>query len=539
MIFAYYIPYLFLWFMLNSNVSTFQLQRRFDPNINALIHPLPQTEQEIDEHLVCTEGLGNDDPIDWQDCFAAAQDYSGFTGISPEVLLINRGSDLARSPDLQDKPGEQLIAPVAFFSGSTCALTLLMIGDEKLTGKSDVVAAVQSLNSSCNDNGSTGGGLKSLYDGAVTVYIGGKNSILDLAPKENWTVWPSSGLYQKPKPVVCTPADIGIQNITVNDCHEAALFHSAVVPSRLLTLVDRKYLENQNDIPSPTTSGQNLLREDLFAAVDEVAFQYVQDIQSALPQDLSMHLILTGATGLVGSGVLHHMLNNNTVTTVSILSRRPVPMAEGHEKAKVIIHKDFKSFPSDLLEQLKGATGCVWALGVNQNDVDKELYQEITVDYPIAAAKAFSTLSDPFTFVYVSGEGATTTPSRLTPHFGRVKGIAESSLLALPKDAQFRSLNPYSARPGGVDAQMHPEIHKYMPKMKGMKSFYAPPVFVAMRTLLPGQLSPTRELGKVLTELAMRDRGTLGVGKEGVEGKGVSGEGRTVGNAWLRSEAGL
>ena len=85
-----------------------------------------------------------------------------------------------------------------------------------------------------------------------------------------------------------------------------------------------------------------------------------------------MHLILTGATGLVGSGVLHNMLTNDGVTTVSILSRRPVPMAEGHQKVKVIIHDDFKSYPSDLLEQLKGATGCVWALGVSQNDVSKE-----------------------------------------------------------------------------------------------------------------------------------------------------------------------
>ena len=85
-----------------------------------------------------------------------------------------------------------------------------------------------------------------------------------------------------------------------------------------------------------------------------------------------MHLILTGATGLIGSSVLHHMLGNDAITAVSILSRRPVPMAEGHEKAKVILHNDFKSYPDDLLEQLKGASGCVWALGVSQYAVNKE-----------------------------------------------------------------------------------------------------------------------------------------------------------------------
>lgn len=85
-----------------------------------------------------------------------------------------------------------------------------------------------------------------------------------------------------------------------------------------------------------------------------------------------MHLILTGATGLVGAGVLQSMLTNSQVTRISILSRRPVAMAEGHEdKAKVIIHKDFKTYDTALLEQLKDAQGVVWALGVSQNAVDK------------------------------------------------------------------------------------------------------------------------------------------------------------------------
>lgn len=85
-----------------------------------------------------------------------------------------------------------------------------------------------------------------------------------------------------------------------------------------------------------------------------------------------MHLILTGATGLVGSAVLHHMITTPTVTAISILSRRPVPMAEGHSKVQVIIHKDFTSYPSDVLEKLKGADGCVWAQGISQSKVSKE-----------------------------------------------------------------------------------------------------------------------------------------------------------------------
>lgn len=83
-----------------------------------------------------------------------------------------------------------------------------------------------------------------------------------------------------------------------------------------------------------------------------------------------MHLILTGATGLVGSACLQALLTNQAVTAITILSRRPVPMAEGNEKVNVIIHDDFSTYPEGLLEKLKGAEGCVWALGVSQNEVD-------------------------------------------------------------------------------------------------------------------------------------------------------------------------
>jgi NAD dependent epimerase/dehydratase family enzyme len=87
-----------------------------------------------------------------------------------------------------------------------------------------------------------------------------------------------------------------------------------------------------------------------------------------------MHLILTGATGLIGSGVLDAMINMSNVTKISILSRRPVAMAEAVKdpRVNVIIHKDFESYDDELLEKLKDASGCVWALGISQNAVTKE-----------------------------------------------------------------------------------------------------------------------------------------------------------------------
>ena len=119
------------------------------------------------------------------------------------------------------------------------------------------------------------------------------------------------------------------------------------------------------------------------------------------------HIVLTGATGMVGSAALAALLSapTSSVARVSILSRRPVAAAEGRPNVAVIQHSDFASYPPELLAQLRGATGCVWALGISQTQVDRPTYEKITVEYPLAAAKAFATLADEFKFVYISGEG--------------------------------------------------------------------------------------------------------------------------------------
>jgi len=87
-----------------------------------------------------------------------------------------------------------------------------------------------------------------------------------------------------------------------------------------------------------------------------------------------MHLILTGATGLVGSGVLDAMIKMKDITKISIISRRPVQMANDAKdpRINVIIHDDFMSYPQPLLDRLSDATGCVWALGISQMQVGKE-----------------------------------------------------------------------------------------------------------------------------------------------------------------------
>jgi hypothetical protein len=247
-----------------------------------------------------------------------------------------------------------------------------------------------------------------------------------------------------------------------------------------------------------------------------------------------VHLILTGATGLVGSAVLRSMLVDPKVTKISILSRRPVAQAQDHEKAHVLIHKDYLHY-KDLEDQLADAHGCVWALGISQSDVLKDEYVTITRDYPLAFARYLAETrgeeQEPINFVYVSGEGATTQKGYFTPFFGPVKGEAEEKLIALGKEKP--QLNAYNLRPAGVDASSQTEIHPFIPVLAIWKRVVFASLFPIMRYAYPSMMSPTRELGDVLVRLAYSDGKPL-------QGKGVVGtDGRIVSNVGFRRLAGL
>jgi len=263
-----------------------------------------------------------------------------------------------------------------------------------------------------------------------------------------------------------------------------------------------------------------------------------------------MHLILTGASGLVGSCVLSAMLRNPAVTKISILTRKPLPQSsaphassppwtEMPSKCNTIIHPDFALPPSrDVLAQLRGAQGCVWAQGTSITDVDRAAYEQITVAWPLAFARAFAeneetaSTSPPaaasapaFNFVYVSGEGATTSPGRFTPAFGAIKGRAEAALLSLSKEPQFRGrrLNVFSARPAGVVGTGQPEVQAVAgDRLTGVKRLLFPALGALVKAAYRDGYSPTTELGDILVGLSVGTRGGCG-------------EGRTLANVALRA----
>ncbi|KAK1445579.1 nucleoside-diphosphate-sugar epimerase [Colletotrichum melonis] len=254
-----------------------------------------------------------------------------------------------------------------------------------------------------------------------------------------------------------------------------------------------------------------------------------------------MHLILTGATGLVGSGVLDAMIKMKDITKISILSRSPIPMAEASKdpRINVIIHKDFEKYDADVLDKLKGANGAVWALGISQNKVSKEDYVKITKDYTLEAAKAFANLppnNEPFRFIYVSGEGATQTPGRFSAIFARVKGETETLL------SEMRAANPRlraeSVRPAFVDKAGHKAAETYAPNAGALYNAMNMLLGPVIRATMPSFVSPTEVLGKFMSEMAMgkMDDGLTAGGKGIIT---LNGGLRVVENVGFRRLAGL
>ncbi|KAK5701221.1 hypothetical protein LTR17_022797 [Elasticomyces elasticus] len=238
------------------------------------------------------------------------------------------------------------------------------------------------------------------------------------------------------------------------------------------------------------------------------------------------HIILTGATGQAGAAVLAYALKAESISRVSILSRRPVKLAENEPKANVILHADFEKYPDDILNQLKGATGCIWAQGTSSALMKEDEYTRITVAYPVAAAKAFATLGDKMNFVYMSGEGADIS-GKSSMMFGRVKGQAERALLDL--QAGHPSLSVYAIRPAIINPQGNYRAERAVRLMDRSSTWLG-----NLSTLVWPNFEITSDsLAKACVDLATGD------GRPVIAGKGVEEDGRLLRNTALRRLAGL
>lgn len=195
-----------------------------------------------------------------------------------------------------------------------------------------------------------------------------------------------------------------------------------------------------------------------------------------------MKVILFGASGMVGQGVLRACLQDPETTEVVTVVRKP--LGHGDPRVREVVHPDFTDF-SPVVAELSGADACFFCLGVSAAGRSEEEYRHITYDYTLAAAH---TLASPdLTFTYVSGEGTDSTERGRTA-WARIKGGTENALLSM-------DMRAYMFRPGYIQPLHGERSRTRWYRVMYMLTSWLYPV---LRRLAPGQVTSTQALGRAM-----------------------------------------
>ncbi|HEV8515884.1 MAG TPA: epimerase [Cyclobacteriaceae bacterium] len=178
-------------------------------------------------------------------------------------------------------------------------------------------------------------------------------------------------------------------------------------------------------------------------------------------------LIITGASGMVGEGVLLTALQREDVEGVLVVGRRPCGTA--HPKLKEIIHQDFFDL-APIESQLNGYDGCLFCLGVSSVGMKEDVYYKMTYELTTNFAQTLAKQNPNMAFCYISGASTDSTENgRLM--WARVKGKTENDLMKLFKRA-------YNFRPGGLEPVQGQKnvlrIYSYLGWLIPVFKFFAP-----------------------------------------------------------------
>lgn len=221
-----------------------------------------------------------------------------------------------------------------------------------------------------------------------------------------------------------------------------------------------------------------------------------------------LRVIITGATGMVGEGVLYECLHHPEVEKVLVISRKP--SGYSHPKLTEIIHSDFSDI-SSLSDRLQDYNACYFCLGVTSLGKKEPEYTKLTYTLTINFANTLATLNPRMTFCYISGAGTDSTEKGRTM-WARVKGKTENDLLKLP----FKQV--YNFRPGGIipflplkPTQTFYKTYKYTKWIFSLMKVITPQYVISLQDLaaamiqvsLTGYPTPTVEMNdmKVLANV--------------------------------------
>ncbi|MEU7924822.1 NAD-dependent epimerase/dehydratase family protein [Micromonospora sp. NPDC049107] len=201
-----------------------------------------------------------------------------------------------------------------------------------------------------------------------------------------------------------------------------------------------------------------------------------------------MRVVIFGATGMVGQGVLRECLLAEDVREVLTIGRRPTGQRD--PKLRELTVADVGDLES-VRAELTGVDACFYCLGVSSLGLDEAAYTRISYDFPMAAARLLAEVSPQVTFVYVSGVGTDSTGQGRVM-WARVKGRTENAVMDLLP-------NGYAARPGFIQP-----TYGAVSRTRAYRIGYAVtrPLFPVLRGLLPNHVTTTDGIGRAMLRVA-------------------------------------
>lgn len=201
-----------------------------------------------------------------------------------------------------------------------------------------------------------------------------------------------------------------------------------------------------------------------------------------------MKVVLFGASGMIGQGVLRECVLDSDVERVLVVGRSSI--GPQGPKVREVVHKDLANLAA-IDGELAGYDACFFCLGISSAGMNEEEYRRITYDIAVEAGRVLAKHSPAITFVFVSGQGTDSTEKGASM-WARVKGQAENALLArLPKAVMFR--------PGFIQP-----LHgiKSRTRMYRMAYTVLAPVVPALRKLFPKHVLTTEQIGRAMLQVA-------------------------------------
>lgn len=201
-----------------------------------------------------------------------------------------------------------------------------------------------------------------------------------------------------------------------------------------------------------------------------------------------MNVLLFGATGMVGDGVLHECLADNRVTSVLAVVRSPLGMT--HPKLREYRREDFFDY-ANFTSELAESDACFFCLGVSAVGMSEAEYARLTFDITLAAGRALAAANPGATFCYVSGDGADSSEKGRTM-WARVKGRTENALLGLP-------LKAYMFRPGFIRPGPGKRSKTFL--YRATYAVFAP-LYPLLKRIAPRHVTTAENIGRAMIAVA-------------------------------------